>query len=147
MKLINRSNFISVLCITYTIISLFICIFESIIYKEVSHDHFNLLLCFLLSFISILILSQHYRLDRFPTLVVIVFQYIIALFCLFSIMIILSAFVEVSPGGYKDMFISFTIPYIIGTIVYYVSLRAEVKKQNRILNEIKERKSINNNSK
>ena len=89
MKLINKHNFINVLCITYTIISLFACIFESIIYKEISHDHFNMLLMFILSIVSILVLSQQYRFDNIPTLILIIIQYLIALLCTTIIMLFL----------------------------------------------------------
>lgn len=140
MKLINKHNFINVLCITYTIISLFACIFESIIYKEISHDHFNMLLMFILSIVSILVLSQHYRFDNIPTLILIIIQYIVALLCTTIIMLFLSNFIEVSTGGYKDMFISFSILYLLGTIIYYITLKIQVNKQNKVLKEIKKEK-------
>ena len=38
------------------------------------------------------------------------------------------------------MVISFSVPYFIGAVIYYISLMLEVRKQNRILEKIKQNK-------
>ena len=53
----------------------------------------------------------------------IVIQYIVAV----SI-ILMSLFVYIHPNGYKDMTSSFSTPYFIGAIIYYIWLKSEVKK-------------------
>lgn len=49
----------------------------------------------------------------------------------------ISFFDELHPDGYRDMFWSFTIPYVIGAVIYYVSLFLEIKKANRLLQDMK----------
>ena len=49
----------------------------------------------------------------------------------------ISFFDEMHPDGYRDMFWSFTIPYVIGAVIYYVSLFLEIKKANRLLQNMK----------
>ena len=51
-------------------------------------------------------------------------------------MIIGGFFEPVSKGGYKDTFISFTIPYVFGAIIYYIRVFQSVHRQNRLLQDI-----------
>lgn len=53
---------------------------------------------------------------------------------------IASFFVDIHPDGYRDMTLSFSVPYLIGALIYYIRLRLEVKKQNQLLRIIKEQK-------
>ena len=46
-------------------------------------------------------------------------------------------FVELHEDAYRDMFRSFTIPYVIAAAVYYISLYFEIKKANRLLQEVR----------
>ncbi|MCI8781631.1 MAG: hypothetical protein HFH70_13310 [Lachnospiraceae bacterium] len=54
-----------------------------------------------------------------------------------------SYFTEIHPNGYRDMALSFSVPYFIGAVIYYISLRLEVRKQNRIIEKIKKNKNNN----
>ena len=54
----------------------------------------------------------------------------------------LSSFVEpIHEEGYRDMFLSFSIPYGIAAIVYYISLFYEVRRANRILDEVRRKEN------
>lgn len=51
-----------------------------------------------------------------------------------------SWFVDIHPDGYRDMVVSFSIPYAIGALFYYSYLYLEIRKQNQMLQEIKQKK-------
>ena len=94
-------------------------------------------LCLLLSILGVLILSQHYRLERFSPLAMVIIQYVIAVAVILISLKAASYITDIHPDGYRDMILSFSIPYFIGAVVYYISLMLEVRKQNRILEKIK----------
>jgi hypothetical protein len=100
----------------------------------------NLWLCLILSAIAVFILSQHYRFDRYSLITVIIMQYVVAMFLVFLLVWLSGFFVEIHPDGYHDVFVSFTIPYWLGAIFYYINLFVEVKKQNEMIQEIKKNK-------
>ncbi|MHC1748926.1 MAG: DUF6608 family protein [Cellulosilyticaceae bacterium] len=137
MKTVTKKNFLPILCCTYTIISLGIIISEAVILKKLNPTQLNLLSCFVLSFLAIGVLSQHYRFERFSLLAVIIMQYVVAVIIVLALMWILGHFIPIHPDGYHDMLQSFTVPYVIGAGVYYTSLKREVKKQNQILKSLK----------
>lgn len=140
MKLINRKNFIPVICITYTIVSVSLTIYEIISKGEINSTQLNMFLFLLLSILGVGVLSQHYRLEKFSPLTMIIIQYLIAVAVILISLKIASFFVDIHPNGYRDLTVSFSIPYFIGTVVYYICLKLEVRKQNRLLEEIKKNK-------
>lgn len=137
MKLVNKKNVIPIICITYTIISVLLTIFEIWDKGEMNPTQLNMFLFLLLSILGVGVLSQHYRLERFSPLTMIVIQYLIAEVIILVSLKAASYFVDIHPNGYKDMTISFSIPYFIGAVIYYIWLRLEVRKQNRILETLK----------
>lgn len=141
MKLINKKNIIPIICITYTCVSVILTIFEIISKKEINETQFNMFLFLILSILAIGVLSQYYRLERFSPLAVIVFQYLITITLIIISLCIASCFIDIHPNGYRDMIFSFSIPYFIGTIIYYVCLKKEIKRQNQLINNIKKSKN------
>lgn len=139
MKLINRKNVIPVICITYTIVSIVLTIYEILIQGEMNPTQLNMFLFLLLSILGVGVLSQHYRLEKFSPLAMIIIQYLIAITIILVSLKVASYFVDIHPDGYRDMTVSFSIPYFIGTVIYYICLRLEIRKQNRLLAEIKKR--------
>lgn len=137
MKIINKKNIVSVVCITYTSISITLAVLEVIAKGKMNPTHLNMFLCLLLSILGVLILSQHYRLERFSPLAMVIIQYVIAVAVILISLKAASYITDVHPDGYRDMILSFSIPYFIGAVVYYISLMLEVRKQNRILEKIK----------
>lgn len=67
----------------------------------------------------------------------IIMQYAIAIAVILISLKTASFFVDIHPDGYRDLTLSFSIPYIIGAIIYYITLRLEVNKQNKLLENIK----------
>lgn len=137
MKLVNKKNVIPIICITYTIISLLLTTFEIFQKGEMNPTQLNMFLFLLLSVLGVGVLSQHYRLERYSPLTMIVIQYLIAEVIILVSLKAASYFVDIHPNGYRDMTISFSIPYFIGAFIYYICLRLEVRKQNRILETLK----------
>jgi len=142
MKIINKKNILPIICITYTVVSIFSTILEIIYNGEMKPPQLNTFLFLILSILGVCVLSQHYRFERFSPLTMIIMQYVIAVAVIIVSLWIASFFADIHPDGYKDMTLSFSIPYFIGTVIYYVCLRAEVRKQNSLLENIKKKGSL-----
>ncbi len=140
MKIINKKNIVPVVCMTYTFISMMLTLSEVIAKRKVNPTQLNMFLCLLLSILGVLVLSQHYRLERFSPLAMVIIQYVAAVAIILISLKAASYVTDVHPDGYRDMILSFSIPYFIGAVVYYISLMLEVRKQNRILEKIKKDK-------
>ena len=140
MRIINIKNVIPIICITYTVISIGYTIFEIIINGKMNPTQLNIFLFLVLSILGVAVLSQHYRFNRFSPLAMIIMQYMIAEIIILASLKIASFFVDIHPDGYRDMTLSFSVPYLIGALIYYIRLRLEVKKQNQLLRIIKEQK-------
>ena len=140
MRIINKKNVIPIICITYTVISIGYTIFEIIINGKMNPTQLNIFLFLVLSILGVAVLSQHYRFNRFSPLAMIIMQYMIAESIILASLRIASFFVDIHPDGYRDMTLSFSVPYLIGALIYYICLRLEVKKQNQLLRIIKEQK-------
>lgn len=137
MKLITKKNIIPIICITYTVLSISLTTYEIIINGKMNPAQLNIFLFLILSILGVVVLSQHYRFERFSPLTMIIVQYIIAIAAILISLKIASFFVDIHPDGYRDMALSFSVPYIIGAMIYYFALRLEVKKQNKLLENIK----------
>ena len=140
MRIINKKNVIPIICITYTVISIGYTIFEIIINRKMNPTQLNIFLFLVLSILGVAVLSQHYRFNRFSPLAMIVMQYMISEIIILASLKIASFFVDIHPDGYRDMTLSFSVPYLIGALIYYICLRLEVKKQNQLLRIINEQK-------
>ena len=141
MKLITKKNVIPIICVTYTVLSISLTVYEIIINKKINPTQLNIFLFLVLSILGVVILSQHYRFERFSPLTMIIIQYAIAIAVILISLKTASFFVDIHPDGYRDMTLSFSIPYFIGAIIYYIALRLEVKKQNKLLENIKKNRT------
>ncbi len=137
MRTIDKKNFFPILCIIYTILSLSKIILEAFLMNLYGNYQQNFIFMFIISLFSVFVLSQHYRLSRFPLPLVIIGQYLLLLGFIFGFLWVESFFIELHPNGYRDMFLSFTIPYIIGAFLYYIDVFRQAKKANEMLQEIK----------
>lgn len=141
MKLIDKKNVLPIICIAYTFVSMFLTIFEIIVRKEMNPTQLNIFLFLILSMLGIGVLSQHYRFERYSPLAMVLIQYLLAVSIIVVSLWIASFFVDIHPNGYKDMTVSFSVPYGIGAIIYFICLKVEVKKQNALLNTIKKKRN------
>lgn len=136
MKLINKNNFISIVCISFTLIVCGKLIYEKSIGFTDRYYTENIFTCLGISILAIFIISLHYYLQRFPFIPVVIGQYLALIGLVFLCIWIMGHFTENAPSAYKDMFISVTIPYAIGAVVYYISFFRQIKKANEILRNL-----------
>lgn len=135
MRIIRGKEILITICISYTIINIGGSIFEAIVSQNVSHCSNNIMM-FIWSSIAVFVLSIHHLFDKWSPLAMILIQYVIALGLVFLTLFIGGIFEPVAKGGYRDAFLSFSIPYAIGAIVYYIEVFKSVRRQNRLLQEI-----------
>lgn len=138
MKIINKQNFWSIVCIVFTLLLFGKILLEFIVQGVFGNYQENILIMFGLSFLATFVLSQYYRFQKYPLLVVILGQYILLIGVVILITWIGGRFSELHKNAYRDMFLSFTIPYVIGVIIYYATVFHEIKTANEALKEIKE---------
>lgn len=137
MKIINKQNFFPTVCTVYTLLVLIKILGEYFVQGLWENYQTNLLIMFVLSILAVFVLSQHYRFQKYPLVVVIVVQYLVLISGVMLFTWISGFFTPLHENAYRDMFLSFSIPYAIGVVVYYVALFREVKSVNRILRQIK----------
>lgn len=136
MKLINKNNFISIVCVTFTLIVCGKLILEKITGFVDKNYTENIFTCLGISILATFILSLHYYLQRFPFIPVVIGQYLALISFIFLCIWISGHFTENSPSAYHDMFVSVTIPYVIGAVVYYISFFLEIKKANEVFQKL-----------
>lgn len=139
MKVIEKHEFWPIVCVCYTMISLGKIALEYVTQGVFGNDQANYVLIFVLCFLATFVLSQHYRLDRFPLPLVIIGQYVLLIAVVFGITWLIGRVEPLGEHAYRNMFRSFTIPYIIGAVVYYAAYFWQVKKANRMLENLKKK--------
>lgn len=137
MKLINKQNFFPTVCVIFTLLVLGKIVLEAAADGIFAGYQKNLLTMFGLSLAATFIISQHYRFGELPLLVVILGQYALLTGIVMLVTWVSSFFEAIHENGYRDMFLSFTVPYMIGAAVYYASLFYETRRINKEIEEIR----------
>ena len=96
----------------------------------------NAIMMLILTTISVSVLYLYQLLDRFSPLFTITLQYLVALMLAGIALFIWNLFDEISGNGYLDFFVSFTVFYAIGAVIFYVMTYLETKKMNELLQDI-----------
>lgn len=135
MKSMKISELLITICVSYTIISIGATILNMLNGYET--NNLNTIAMLVFTSIAVIILSLHRMFDRLSPLLMIVIQYLIALVLVMLFVFLVGLFSPVSEGGYQDIFVSFTVPYIIGAVIYYASVFYTARQQNHLLDEIK----------
>ena len=136
MKLINKRNFVSIVCIFFTLITCGKLLLEKAYGFTDKYYTDNIFTILALSVLITLILSLHFYLQKFPFLLVLIAQYALTVGIVFLAIFIHGQFSENAPTAYWDMFVSITIPFFVGALVYYICFFAQIKKANRILEKL-----------
>lgn len=141
MKDNKLSDFFSGVCIFFTIL-LFSKFLLEYLMKPSTWDgtRTNIVFMFLFCVLSLFILEQHKRFEKLPMVLVLLLQYLIALSVVMILVWISGRYEELSKYAYRDVFLSFTIPYIFGAAWYYISLIYEAKRANEMLDHVIKRK-------
>ncbi|MCM1122635.1 MAG: hypothetical protein NC416_08630 [Eubacterium sp.] len=140
MKIINKQNFFPTVCVVYTLLVLGKLVLEYIVQGVWGNYQGNLLLMFVLSTLAVFVLSQYYRFQKYPLIAVIVGQYLVLIGGVMFFTWISGFFEPMHEHGYRDMFLSFSIPYVLWVVAYYTRMFREVRAANRALGEIKKGK-------
>ncbi|WP_026520294.1 DUF6608 family protein [Butyrivibrio sp. FCS006] len=136
MKLINKHNFISIVCITFTLVVCGKLLLEKSTGFIDRYYTENIFTCLGISVLATFVLSLHYYLQRFPFIPVVIGQYLALIGFVFLCIWIMGHFTENAPSAYKDMFVSVTIPYVAGAIVYYISFFRQIKRANEVFSNL-----------
>jgi hypothetical protein len=139
MKIITKKNFLPIVCMVYTLLSLGKLIFES------ANDFFdqnyprNFASIFIITFLAVLLLLLHNYLQHVPIVLLFFVQYVLLLGVVLGSIYIESLLgVDFHENAYRDMFLSFSIPYVILVLIYYGWYFYKLKKANAILQEFSE---------
>ncbi len=123
-----------VICVSYTVLSMVAAIVNTIAGTQASNA--NTVMMLILTTISVSVLYLYQLLDRFSPIFTITLQYLIALVLAGIALFTWNLFDEISRNGYLDFFVSFTVFYTIGAVVFYVMTYLETKKMNELLQDI-----------
>lgn len=135
MRILKGIEIPIAICISYTVMSIVNAVLCLMAGRE-STSNGNALTMLLWCSIAVFILSIHHLFEEWPPAVMMICQYLIAMGLVFLSVYIGSFFDELSEHGYRDMFLSFTIPYIIGGGIYYVTLFQTARRQDKLIQEI-----------
>ena len=135
MNKVLRNEILLTICVSYTLISIGTTILNMLAGSET--NNMNTISMLVFTSIAVLVLYTHQIFDKVSPLVMIVIQYVIALGLVMLYVFIVGLFDPGAEGGYRDIFVSFTIPYVIGALVYYISVFYQAQQQDALLQEIK----------
>ena len=138
MKLITRKNFISLVCISFTILVLVKLVWEKAMGITDPHYTENIFMSLGIAILIPVILAVHYYLQSFPFIPVFIGQYIFAVLIVLGGVWILGHFVQLAPTAYRDMLISITIPFVVCAAVYYVIFFRQIRKANEMIEKLSE---------
>ena len=136
MKLINKKNFISIVCILFTLITCGKLLSEKLYNFTDKYYTDNIFTILAFSVLITLILSVHYYLQRFPFLLVFLGQYVVTVGIVFLAIWIHGLISTNAPTAYMDMLWSITVPFFGGAIVYYICFFYQIRKANKMLEKL-----------
>lgn len=136
MKLINKRNFISIVCIFFTLITCGKLLYERALNFTDRYYTDNIFTILGFSVLITLILSLHFYLQKFPFWLVIIAQYALTVGIVFLAIFIHGRFSTNAPTAYWDMFVSITIPFFLGALVYYICFFVQIKRANKVLEKL-----------
>ena len=109
-------------------------------------NNINVIVMFATCAIATLVLFLHKLFDNVSPLVMIIVQYLVACALVGLMLWLISMFISpISPKGWFEFYRSFTIPYIFLAGFYYYRVFSETKKQDKLIQEIKENNKAESN--
>lgn len=134
--MISRHNFWSITCEVFTCLLIGKVLLEGVTGHRDAYYVENILTMLGITVLATLILSIHKYMQNMPVIFVMILQYVVLISCVMGGIWLGDFFTEVSPDGYRDMFWTVTIPYVVLAGMYYISFFWEIKKANALLQEI-----------
>ena len=124
-------------CCVFTLMSVVGAIVNIIAGTET--NNINVLVMFATCAIATFVLFLHKLFDSVSPLVMIIVQYLVACALVGLMLWLVSMFISpITPKGWFEFYRSFTIPYIFLAGFYYYRVFSETKKQDKLIQEIKE---------
>ena len=111
--MIDKHNFISVVSGVFTCLLIGKIILESIVGYRDPYYVENILTLFVITVLATFILSMHQYLPNVPSLLLMLLQYAVLIGSIMGAIWIESHFTDIHPNGYRDMFWSVTVPYVV----------------------------------
>ncbi|MBO4878200.1 MAG: hypothetical protein J5501_09365 [Ruminococcus sp.] len=136
MKLINKKNFISIVCISFTLIVCGKLLIEKAAGFTDVHYTGNIFTCLGFSVIITAVLALHFYLQRFPLIPVLIGQYLLVAGATVAFVKAADVIAGTSTNAMWQMLLSVTIPFVVSAFVYYLVFFKQIKKANAILAEI-----------
>lgn len=131
-------------CVVYTCMVICMVIWKVILeaLKGVTDVQYgkNLMLMFLITCLATAILHLYEKLQKYPLIPVIIGQYVLLIGIVMGEVFFAEkiGITEIAAAGYRDLFISVTVPYIVGAIIYYAVFFIDIKRANRMLMKMEE---------
>lgn len=126
-------------CVSYTLISVATGFINAMGNGEWQF-YANLLMMLVWTGVAVSVLYAHTLFEGWPPVLVMAVQYVIAMGLVFLITCITHLFAEPHPTWARDVFRSFTIPYVIGAAAFYMETFSKAKKADHLLQQIKRQK-------
>ncbi len=127
-------------CVVYTCMVIWKVILEAL--KGITDAQYgkNLMLMFLITCLATAILHLYEKLQKYPLIPVIIGQYVLVIGIVLGGVFFAEkiGITEIAAVGYWDLFISVTVPFIVGAIIYYVVFFVDIKRANRMLMKMEE---------
>lgn len=124
-------------CCVFTLMSVIGAVVNIIAGTET--NNINVLVMFATCAIATFVLFLHNLFDSVSPLVMIIVQYLVTCALVGLMLWLVSMFISpITPKGWFEFYRSFTIPYIFLAGFYYYRVFSETKKQDKLIQEIKE---------
>lgn len=137
-------EYILEVCCVFTLMSVIGAIVNIIAGTET--NNINVIVMFATCAIATLVLFLHKLFDNVSPLVMIIVQYLVACALVGLMLWLISMFISpISPKGWFEFYRSFTIPYIFLAGFYYYRVFSETKKQDKLIQEIRENNKAESN--
>lgn len=134
--MINKHNFLSIICISFTVIVCSKLLLEKLMGFTDKYYTENIFTCLAFSVMITAVLALHYYLQKFPLIPVLIGQYAVIIGLVIGFVKLVDIIAGTTTNAMLQMLLSVTIPYIISAAVYYISFFRQVKKANNILIEL-----------
>ena len=124
-------------CCVFTLMSVLGAVVNLIAGTET--NNINVRVMFATCAIATFVLFLHKLFDSVSPLVMIIVQYLVACALVGLMLWLISMFISpITPKGWFEFYRSFTIPYIFLAGFYYYRVFSETKKQDKLIQEIRE---------
>lgn len=136
--MINRKNYVPIVCILFTILTFGKLLVEQVLNMPDPYYTINIISVFIFSAVIVAVLGAGKYFSQFPLWLVIAGQYVVMIGVAMLITWIDGQSGELAASAYHDMFWSFTIPFVVIAVLYYLKCFMDVRKTNQDLERLQE---------